>query len=178
MLATKVRCFHATQALYDPAISSCYGEHVPQLLEELDLTGDIHAVWVVKDELVMVEFARASGSLESAVGTNRYAVGDALITGTTGDRWCVSRARFDAKYAAEEPTQSGQTGSYRNRPVPVRAKRMDTPFGVRRSAGGDLLRGEAGDWLVQYAPGDHGIVAQDRFANVYRVLDGEPLSAP
>jgi hypothetical protein len=148
-----------------------------QPLEEPDLQADLDAVWAVKDELVTVEFAAAAGTLESAVGTNRYAVGDALITGTTGDRWCVSRARFDAKYAAEAPTQTGQTGSYRNLPVPVRAKRMDTPFGVRRSAGGDILHGEAGDWLVQYAPGDHGIVAQDRFASVYRVLDSEPLSA-
>lgn len=37
--------------------------------------------------------------------------------------------------------------------------------------GGDVLCGEAGDWLMQYAPGDHGIVAQDRFERVYRVLD-------
>ena len=37
-----------------------------------------------------------------------------------------------------------------------------------RSAGGDLLRGEAGDWLVQYAVGDHGIVADTRFERVYR----------
>jgi hypothetical protein len=150
---------------------------VPQLLENLDLTGDSHAVWAVKNELVMVEFALTAGALESAVGPNRYAVGDALITGTTGDRWCVSRDRFDAKYAAEAPTQSGHPGAYRNRPLPVRARRMDVPFCVRRSTGGDVLHGNAGDWLMQYAPGDHGIVAQDRFASVYRVLDGEPLSA-
>jgi hypothetical protein len=148
-----------------------------QPLEDLDLTGNIHAVWAVKDELVMVEFALAAGTLESAVGANRYAVGDALITGTTGDRWCVSRARFDAKYSAQAPTLSGRPGSYRNLPIPVRARCMDVPFCVRRSAGGDVLCGEAGDWLVQYAPGDHGVVAQDRFARVYRVLDGELLSA-
>jgi hypothetical protein len=153
------------------------GEHVPQPLQDLDLTGNFHAVWAVKDERVIVEFAVAAGTLESAVGTNRYAVGDALITGTTGDRWCVSRDRFDAKYAAEEPTQIGQPGNYRNRPLPVRARCMDVPFCVRRSAGGDVLHGKAGDWLVQYAPGDHGIVAQDRFARVYRVLDSERLSA-
>ena len=146
-----------------------------QPLEDLDLTGNIHAVWAVKDELVTVEFAVAAGVLESAVGENRYAAGDALITGTTGDRWCVSRDRFDAKYSAQGPTLSGRAGSYRNLPIPVRARRMDLPFSVRRSAGGDVLRGDAGDWLVQYAPGDHGIVAQDRFARVYRVLDGEPL---
>jgi len=146
---------------------------VAQPLEELDLVRDILAVWAVKDELVTVEFALAAGTLESAVGANRYAVGDALITGTTGDRWCVSRDRFEAKYAAQAPTQGGQPGSYRNRPIPVRARRMDLPFSVRRSAGGDVLCGEAGDWLVQYAPGDHGIVAQDRFARVYRVRDSQ-----
>jgi hypothetical protein len=148
-----------------------------QPLEDPDLHADLDAVWAVKDELVTVEFAAAAGTLESAVGTNRYAVGDAVITGTTGDRWCVSRDRFEAKYAAEAPAQSGQPGSYRNRPLPVRARCMDLPFCVRRSAGGDVLHGKAGDWLVQYAPGDHGIVAQDRFASVYRVLGGEHLGA-
>ena len=120
---------------------------------------------------------KAGTRLQSAVGTNRYAVGDALITGSTGDRWCVSRNRFEAKYAAEAPTASGHPGNYRNRPTPVRAMRMDAPFEVRRSAGGDVLRGEAGDWLMQYAPGDHGVVAKDRFARVYRVLGGEPVNA-
>jgi hypothetical protein len=150
---------------------------MPQPLEDHDLHADLDAVWAVKDELVTVEFAVTAGTLESAVGTNHYAVGDALITGTTGDRWCVSRDRFDAKYAAEAPTQSGQPGHYRNRPLPVRARHMDVPFCVRRSAGGDVLHGKAGDWLVQYAPGDHGVVAQDRFASVYRVLDSEHLGA-
>jgi hypothetical protein len=46
---------------------------------------------------------------------------------------------------------------------------MTAAFTVERSAGGDLLRGDAGDWLVQYAPGDHGIVAAARFDSVYWV---------
>jgi hypothetical protein len=119
--------------------------------------------------VVTVEFAAEAGELQSAVGTNRYAAGDALLTGSTGDRWCVSRTRFDAKYQAEAP-RSGAAGLYRNRPVPVIAKRMTDAFSVARSAGGDVLRGAAGDWLVQYAPGDHGIVAGQRFAAVYRLI--------
>jgi PGDYG protein len=71
---------------------------MPSRLENPDLTVDGTACWVVKDEVVSVEFAVAAGSLESAVGLNRYAAGDALPTGSTGDRWCVSRDRFDAKY--------------------------------------------------------------------------------
>jgi hypothetical protein len=46
---------------------------------------------------------------------------------------------------------------------------MTAAFTVERSAGGDLLRGDAGDWLVQYAPGDQGIVAAARFDSVYWV---------
>ena len=150
---------------------------MPSRLEDPDLTTDSGACWVVKDEVVSVEFAVVAGILESAVGPNRYAAGDALLTGSTGDRWCVSRDRFGAKYQPEAPTLRGQDGRYRNRPLSVLAMRMSAAFTVERSAGGDLLRGNAGDWLVQYAPGDHGIVAAARFDSVYRVLEGctEPL---
>lgn len=146
-------------------------------LENPDLAADAAACWVVKDEVVAVEFAAAAGTLDSAVGVNRFCAGDALLTGSTGDRWCVSRDRFDAKYqpVAPAPGQAqclpGEPGWYRNRPVPVRAKRMAVAFSVERSAGGDVLQGGAGDWLLQYAPGDHGIVAAARFERVYRVLE-------
>jgi hypothetical protein len=137
-----------------------------------DLAADAAACWAVKDELVAVEFAPATGELRSAVGINRYEAGDALVTGSTGDRWCVSRDRFDAKYRPESPTRSGQPGLYRNLPAPIRAKQMPAAFSVARSAGGDVLRGAAGDWLVQYAPGDYGVVAHARFDRVYRVTAG------
>jgi uncharacterized protein (DUF2237 family) len=141
---------------------------MPRKLNNPDLGADGAACWVVKDEVVSVEFAAAPGELESAVGANRFAAGDALLTGSTGDRWCVSRDRFDAKYRPEPPTVAGEAGSYRNRPVAVRAKRMAVAFTVERSAGGDLLHGNPGDWLVQYGAGDHGIVAAARFTRVYR----------
>lgn len=137
--------------------------------ESPDLTRDGAACRAVKDEVVWVEFAAVPGVLESAVGGNRYEIGDALLTGSTGDRWCVSRNRFDAKYRPEGPIRLGEPGRYRNRPVAILAKRMAVAFAVERSAGGDLLRGEAGDWLVQYAPGDYGVVAAARFDRVYRV---------
>jgi hypothetical protein len=140
-------------------------------LDKPDLRRDPDAQWVLKDERVTVAFAASAGAVQSAVGLNRYAAGDALLTGSTGDRWCVSRDRFDAKYEPQAPTVPGQAGGYRNRPLSVLAKRMSVAFSVSRSAGGDVLRGNAGDWLVQYAPGDHGIVAKERFERVYRVLE-------
>jgi hypothetical protein len=64
----------------------------------------------------------------------------------------------------------GEDGSYAARPVPVLARQITEPFSAERSAGGDRLYGKAGDWLLQYAPGDFGVAEQERFAQVYRKL--------
>jgi len=135
-----------------------------------DLAADPASIRVAKDEVVSVEFARAAGSLASAVGTNRFAARDALITGSTGDRWSVSRDRFDCRYSPCEGTRLGEAGRYRNVAVPVLARRIDEPFQIARCLGGDVLTGRAGDWAVEYAPGDCGLVDAARFARVYRPL--------
>ena len=137
-------------------------------LKNIDLTTDPAAASYVKTEVVTVTFARQEGELLSLEGPNRYAVGDALVTGFTGSRWSVSRQRFDLKYAAVPPTQMGDDGSYKSNPIPVLAKQIPEAFAAARSVGGDVLRGNAGDWLLQYAPGDFGIADQSRFAQVYR----------
>ncbi|MBV8628220.1 MAG: PGDYG domain-containing protein, partial [Paraburkholderia sp.] len=118
-------------------------------------------------------FAQGDGELMSLEGPNRYTRGDALVTGSTGDRWVVSRERFDAKYLPVGAALAhGEPGAYRNRPAVVLAKQMDTPFSLARTAaGGDVLRGTAGDWIMQYAPGDFGVVQATRFAKVYRRVD-------
>ena len=143
------------------------------VLKSPDLRADAAACWVMKDEIVAVEFAADAGTLDSAVGLNRYHAGDAIVTGATGDRWSVSRTRFDAKYHPLPPTRAGQPGQYRNHPARLRGLRMSMEFCVERTVGGDVLHGHAGDWLVQYAPGDHGIVAASRFDSVYRVVGPE-----
>jgi hypothetical protein len=141
-------------------------------LKDIDLRDDPAAGPYVKDEIVAVAFANASGELMSLEGPNRYESGDALITGTGGARWVVARARFDDKYVAADPaTPHGTPGRYRNRPAVVLAKRMDGPFSIARRAAGDVLSGKAGDWVLQYAPGDYGVVRADRFAAVYRAAE-------
>lgn len=141
-------------------------------LTQLDLRDDAAAQRVVKDETVTVAFAAEPGELMSLEGPNRYARGDAIITGSTGERWVVSRERFDPKYLpAVADLAHGEPGAYRNRPTVVLAKRMDEPFTIVRSTGGDRLTGAAGDWVMQYAPGDYGVVKAERFAKVYRQAD-------
>lgn len=135
---------------------------------DIDLRNDPAARTFTKHETVSVMFAVADGALMSSVGPNGYRAGDALVTGADGDTWCVARARFDARYEPVPPLQAGTNGHYRNLPQAVLARRIDEPFAVRRVVSGDWLRGTAGDWLLQYAPGDHGIAAAARFALVYR----------
>lgn len=142
-------------------------------LDSIDLAADPAARPYVKTEEVAVAFAIAEGELISREGPNRYRPGDALITGSAGDRWVVSADRFAAKYEPLPPTRAGTDGRYRAKPVPVLAKRMETAFRAARSAGGDVLSGVAGDWLLQYAPGDFGVAEQARFARVYRPLDAD-----
>jgi haloacetate dehalogenase len=139
------------------------------LLHDINLTTDPLARQYLKNETVTVQFAKQAGEVASREGVNRYAVGDALITGSTGDKWSVSRARFDAKYAPLPPLSHGHDGVYRNIPTPVLAKQMNAPFAVERAAGSDVIRGNAGDWLMQYAPGDYGIVENAKFVRVYRL---------
>jgi hypothetical protein len=138
-------------------------------LTDIDLANDPLAARYVKTEIVSVTFAQYDGEVASLEGPNRYQIGDALITGSTGTRWSVSRNRFDAKYVAIAPTAANQEGDYKARPIPVLARQMSEPFTAARSSGGDMLRGNAGDWLLQYGPGDFGIAHHDRFTQVYKI---------
>jgi hypothetical protein len=136
-------------------------------LQHIDLTTDPSAVRYIKTEIVAVSFASEDGELMSLEGLNRYQSGDALITGSTGSRWSVSRHRFDVKYEAVPPTIEGEDGRYQARPIPIFAKQISETFSVARSAGGDILYGNAKDWLLQYGHGDFGIAEHHRFAQVY-----------
>jgi hypothetical protein len=136
--------------------------------ESIDLRQDGAAAAYIKHESVQVVFATADGSLASREGLNRYRAGDALVTGSGGDRWSVSRDRFERRYRPLPPLQHGDDGAYRSAPLPVLARQMAEDFTVRRSATGDLLRGSAHDWLLQYAPGDWGIVEDAKFRRLYR----------
>jgi hypothetical protein len=137
---------------------------------DIDLRDQPEARTYVKQELVSVSFAACPGALQSRVGPNHYLTGDALVTGADGDTWCVARDRFETGYAPTPPLQPGQPGTYRNIPRAVLARRIDEPFAIRRNFSGDWLHGAAGDWLLQYGPGDHGIASAARFALVYRMV--------
>jgi hypothetical protein len=120
---------------------------------------------------VAVEFAATDGTLKTREGPVQYRQGDALLTGIEGERWPVIRETFEASYEPVPPLRPGKPGHYRKHPQVVWAKPMREPFAVTRDQGRGVLNGEAGDWLVQYAPGDQGVVGAALFAQTYELLD-------
>jgi hypothetical protein len=120
---------------------------------------------------VAVEFAAADGILTTREGPMQYRRGDALLTGIEGERWPVTRKTFDDSYQAVPPLRPGKAGRYCKRPRVVWAKSMRQPFTVTLDQGRGELRGEAGDWLVQYAPGRQSVVDAAVFARTYELLD-------
>lgn len=120
---------------------------------------------------VRVAFAPADGVLATLEGDVAYRAGDALMTGAHNEQWPIQRAKFDAAYAAEAGTQPGADGYYAKRYQEVLALRLQQTESVKVGWQDSPLQGRPGDWLLQYGPGDFGIVAADIFETTYTLLD-------
>jgi hypothetical protein len=96
--------------------------------------------------------------------------GDAILTGNGGQHWRVSQAKFAKKYRPVPPTAVGESGRYMSLPNRILAVQMHEPFDVSLADGVSELRGNPGDWLVDYGDGSLGIVAEGIFATTYEIL--------
>jgi PGDYG protein len=141
-------------------------------MSRVDLSEDRAAHRARKLAIAMaVEFAQADGTLATREGPVQFVAGDALLTGTEGERWPVPRSRFEETYEPIAPLRPGKPGTYRKRPQVVWAKPMREAFTVELGGGRGTLHGSAGDWLLQYAPGDMSVVSGSVFAKTYELLD-------
>ncbi len=118
---------------------------------------------------VRVKFALSPIVIETLEGPVFAATGDAIVTGTQGERWPVGRERFLTKYLPVSPTISGGDGFYQSQPNTVRALKIEEPFSVVLSDGVSLLTGKVGDWLLDYGDGSLGVVAEHIFSDTYSV---------
>jgi len=117
-----------------------------------------------------VRFADEACIVHTAEGAVRAKPGDAILTGTSGEHWRVSRSHFPDKYTPVAPTAEGQAGRYRAKPYQVLALRMGERFRVILSDGVSELTGRAGDWLVDYGDGSLGIVSPLAFSDTYEIV--------
>ena len=120
---------------------------------------------------IQVEFAEIDGTLPTQEGPVNYSAGDALLTNIEGERRPVARDTFDLDYAPMAPTRPGKPGRYRKRARVVWAKPVIDAFDVTLDRNRGRLRGQPGDWLVQYAQSDFSIVRAGVFAQTYELLD-------
>lgn len=139
----------------------------PELID-LDLSSDPAASMYEKTAAVQIQFAEQDGEMETLEGRVPYVTGDAILTGVTSEKWPVKRRVFDALY---EPASNNGSGVYRKKQgSSVYAKQMDSAFRVNIRDGSATLEGKPGDWLVQYAPGDVGIVSKEIFSKSYQPI--------
>ena len=120
---------------------------------------------------VSVVFADAPGTMPTLEGPVPYEKGDALLTGVKEERWPVARASFLERYEALPGTTPGGDGMYKRRPEvlwAVQVTSADLPLEITTASGG-VLGASAGDWLIQYSPGDLGVVDGEIFAESYEV---------
>jgi hypothetical protein len=144
-----------------------------------DLAADPRALRVCKKpDPVRTEFAGTDGVCDTLEGPVHYKAGDAILTGTHGERWPVERASFLASYEPLPPTRVGEGGSYSKAPSVSYAQRLDhareVPVGWRH----DSLHGHPGDWLLQYADGSYGVVQDSIFRESYEPAAGESRWPP
>ncbi len=109
-----------------------------------------------------VVFAPEDGTLQTREGPVAYQRGDAILTGTEGERWPIQREKFDATY---QPT--AEAGIYTKRPMDVLAWVTPKPLDIDLPDGRGSLHAEPGDVIVQYAPGDQFVVSASIFARTY-----------
>ena len=138
-------------------------------MPQLDLRDAPQAQTVIKRPIpIRVQFAETSGICNTLEGPVPFSAADAILTGNSGDTWPVERAIFESRYEPASNTAAGQNGFYIKRPLPVLAVQLEHPFDVATRSGGNL-HGEVGDWLVQHAPGEFGIVRHDVFLATYEI---------
>ena len=125
---------------------------------------------VIKKPLpIKVIFAKEDGVCQTLEGQVSYLKEDAILTGIVGETWPIKRVSFDDRYIASEDIDYGCDGIYTKKPMEALALRLEVELQVSLSKG-DILEGMPGDWLLQYAEGEFGIIKDDIFRATYDFL--------
>ena len=136
-----------------------------------DIQGHPRKVMARKRPLTLkVEFTQEPCVVETLEGSVAAAPGDAIITGTAGERWPVHPERFKASYQAVPPTEAGKSGVYRTLPSEVIGVAMSGRFEVLLANGVSRLHGARGDWLIDYGDGSLGVISRAVFPAVYEII--------
>ena len=131
--------------------------------ENPNLSDDSDAFETAKKPIPLeFRIAERDEEIQTKEGPVRATGGDAIMTGTEGENWPIPREKFEQTYDVLKP------GIAAKKDIPVFAKEMAEAFQVKVSWSPDLLQGDPGDFLVQYGPGDYGVVGREIFRKTYK----------
>lgn len=111
------------------------------------------------------EFAKEAGVIDTLEGPVPHGEGAAILTGTKGERWPISRLKFESTYDGDN-----STGYCSKKPILVTAVQMSEAFEVVVAWSGATLKGKPGDYHLTYGPGDFGVVDKEIFEETYTVV--------
>lgn len=106
-------------------------------------------------------FATETEVIETLEGPVTAHAGDAVLTGVRGEAWPISAEKFCQKYEVMADGQCVPRGNV------VDAQQMLEPFVVRVGWANEPLKGQPGDYLLTYGPGDFGVVERAIFEETY-----------
>ena len=118
------------------------------------------------------EIAQTERVVQTKEGPVTARKGDYIMTGTKGENWPIPKDKFEKTYDVQP---DGKTAAKKK--IKVYAVEMRKPFEVKVSWSPDTLKGKPGDFLVQYGPGDYGVVEKGIFKETYNTR-AMPKSKP
>jgi hypothetical protein len=132
---------------------------------EIELTNDPSAQQVQKKAIpLQYRIAEKPEIVQTLENPVKARVGDYIMTGTRGENWPIPVEKMKETYDIIDDSTAAK------KPLPVPAKQMQEDFFVTVSWSTDKLQGKPGDWLVQYGPGDYGVVEASIFDETYDLL--------
>lgn len=115
-----------------------------------------------------IVFARQAGIIQTLEGPVSHQGGDAIATGTAGERWPIPRQRFEQRYQALDPQGGmGMDGWFVKKPIVVQARRTEVAMRIPLNGGRGTLLARSGDWILTGADDNVWVVADGIFQQSY-----------
>ena len=93
------------------------------------------------------------------------------MTGVAGERWPITRARFDVTYSAIPPVRHGEDGNYLKKPMAVDATSVARETFIPVGSGKASLHARIGDWILTAPDGKQWVVAAEIFDATYQEIE-------
>ena len=123
-----------------------------------------------KPVVLQLEIAGSDQTVLTLEGPVACRAGDAILTGTAGERWPVPAAELNQRYVSLSPASTDTPGRYQKRVKTVEAVKLQEPLALALSEGRGVLQGQEGDWCVWHGPDDITIVSNSIFVQTYELL--------